>query len=353
MLFLLWLVSSQVCLEQTDTFDYLDFQNVKIIRDTVFYVHQKNAQLLMYPQGHHTPIIAANRGQGPNELNLPSEVFQGGDSLFIVSGFSQLKEFDSQGNLVRARKIPQFLRAFSRIEDGFLVLKSDYSNPTDQSETLLWFNDDFSEQKALLNWEVEPMVQSDGVRWFNPVSDISRLVVTSDMKNAFLTVPGESRIQIWDPRSLERVGEIKINEPRIPFNREWGQMRFDWFVKRVKNKNYKPHFPEWFPVINHFCLTFDDRILVHTWSADSGPKMVKQKTLTFLPDGRQVRVRLVDERFPRVLGAFSDGRILISTQMNEDDEFTFCILNEDEVEAYLEDSRFFFMQRVKKEKRTE
>ena len=106
---------------------------------------------------------------------------------------------------------------------------------------------------------------------YAPIS--SRPIMIEGNNKAFLFL-NKPEIAVFDFESKTITNRIAISDKKIPFNQEWGQTQMDTqleFIKKnpqMANVEFKPNFPEFYPLVRSLALDPDGNLIVLYWRAN-------------------------------------------------------------------------------------
>ena len=198
---------------------------------------------------------------------------------------------------------------------------------------LVWFNFNFQQELVLKEME-EPLDYQDPIK-YNPVSDFDRFSVNQKMDQIVFKEKGKDQFLVYDLLSKRLIKQIKIPGAKIPFNLDWGQKMLQRMNARLKGMTQKGDFPEFFPVLSWFYVSSDDRIIVFKYNGLNPDEYPSTNIIALNFNGKTMPTNFLDGHKNRIRARLSDGRILVSRKDDADEPYSFCALEEKDLERFI------------------
>jgi len=252
-------------------------------------------------EGAALPSIG-KRGQGPGEFEAASSIYLCEGKL-CVSDRYRTHRFTLDGTYIDTAQGEHYNEKLYRMPGGWLVRALPTSPIEDKRETLYW-RPDLGEEITLLVWySVWADHFGDGTEFrYNPVRERSMVALTADRERAFIRPSGKRELHIFDATAGEIIRTIPLEEPRVPFDTEYGARKLAAFEKRVARRG-KPviaGFPDYYPGFTGMMWTAEENLLLyqvthevgrarHSWTFDRNGDPVEAR---FRPEWQKYLIHL-------------------------------------------------------------
>ncbi len=292
----------------------------------VFIVDFDEARLLHYNEAGKRLEDIGRKGKGPGEFQNPTRVWYEDGHLFVHdAGMSAVSKFKADGSFVE-RATFQSVPRMTKTPGGWLMLNV-FQADEDGNITLYQTDNMLKNKTAIVTFPKkvsggELRVEMDGSSVpkvpYNPVSDDYHLIGGPQTPFAFLSYPGNLKVDVIDTRTKKVVRTITRELNKLPFNKDWGDSRLKTASERNSRMGaqfkFVPDFPETFPLVSSVNLTGSGDLVLNLWT---GMPDDVEKAMVLNSDGGDVQLpykAINDDRVMAVRG----NSAFVST-FNEED----------------------------------
>jgi DNA-binding beta-propeller fold protein YncE len=283
----------------------------------VYVLNFDDAEIGHYAASGEKIGTIGRKGQGPGEFTYATGIFYEKGKIYVQDLLNQsISIFDDKGTYQHSVRIPLRGVVLRRVANGWIY--GDWRNisPDDPSAKLYLGDDGLEEIKEVLTipdrgFSEGSMVMSDGskvVARYSPITKQPRLEVSPDGKTAYLTDLDKLLIKVIDVASGKVVREIKHDEPRLPFDTEWAEEKFQESRSPEDTNDWDKMFPEYFPIIRDFKVLPDGTLMINRWRGRPGEA---NYPIALDPLGQEVPVKFPWEVVQRMIG-IRDGMVYLT-----------------------------------------
>ncbi len=267
-----------------------------------------------------------SRGNGPGEMNFPKAI-RFLDNRFYVSDLNLVHVFSRDGIFEKRVKVPAGITQLTRISQGWAGWSAVNAFDAEAPQILYRFDEALKERTVIGQWDGlkgrSSAVVSD--QYYNPVEDHRMLVVDKTGSVVFVKPANSGDIHVFYLDQSETSRIIKPPGVKIAFNEDWGNTQLAVMNQQSKVQ-YKPDFPDYFPLIESMALSARNRLVVRRWRGMPDGKSLP--VLAYNLHGDPVAPTLVEEKYHRVL-AMGQGSLYVNLVMEEDEHSLTKILEPD------------------------
>jgi len=258
-------------ISETDIYAPLD-QNGYAVSDAFhFYLMDaKECRIRIYDSDGRFIKSVGGKGEGPGEFHKLFGVrFEMGLLYGLDPMASRLNVFDEGGFFLTSHKTPPEL-PFSfpyaaKMVEGWVFFSH-------RDKSIIWVDDTFENQIVLA--EVEKTQSSKDV--IVPVAEKPVFAASKDRQKVFV-YPGTGKFEIlvYDVLSKSFKKPISKDIPPVPLGKTAGEELYKHKLSylKLRGKQTKPQYPNFFPAISHMVLDADGLLLifpgVHIWNKNT------------------------------------------------------------------------------------
>jgi hypothetical protein len=295
----------------------------------------RGAEILHFDAGGRLQGKIGRRGQGPGEFQFITAIHFLEGRLFGFDSTRRLVQvFDAQGVYKQTYQAPHaavFLGTTAKpAGSGWAYVDQD-------AGTLIRCDRDFGNPRVIARVADEFILeQTPDRRIFHPAPDIILMDTDSRGDEIFVYLPGQGfTVFRFDGETGMRLGKIEVDGKRLPFDRGWGEERFETFLAGIKGKPYiraqefEARFPKYFPAIA--ALTFDLRGYLRIRYGN--PNLAPEKAnLVLNMEGKAIQDTLPGATFRKIVAHDEDWVYLANygSAGVTDDELTITRLSRSE-----------------------
>lgn len=239
-----------------------------------FFLDRQDQTVLLADSHGNIKATTGGKGEGPGYFQRPSKIVFTDGQLFIFDP-PYIHRLDGDGNFLARLSYPSHLVLVERVTNGWVALSGLAYGYKDADLELIHFDDDFKHERTWFRWapeneryDAKPL--GDGEFWINPAEDYTALRSEPQGRYVYVKPAGLAAIFVFDSSDGKLVRKIKVPGPPLPFDREWGERYLAFQNNLGQGKiQFKPHFPDYFPVISQFYISVDPYLIVDKWSPPS------------------------------------------------------------------------------------
>jgi len=246
-------------LKGTEIHDGLGTRSLVVVEDRIFML-DPGGRLLTFDGDRARQI--AGKGEGPGELDRPTEVTLLDERLYIRDR-GKIHEFDTRGRFLRSHIRLAGNDFVGRATNGFLYLDGLGHGQRAKPMALILVLDSGT-RKHVSSWQSEA-IRNPRSRWragyLSMALERSRARIDLEGKYVYTQVAGLDEVHITEIESGKNVNIIEvIGEPR-PYEKEEGQ-KYLARMKRKHGMDLKGDFPDHYPLISQIAVSHEGHLLV-------------------------------------------------------------------------------------------
>jgi len=291
----------------------------------IYVLNFDDAEIGHYSPGGEKIGTIGRKGKGPGEFTYATGFFYDRGKLYVQDLLTQsISVFSDDGTYERRIRIPDRGVELKRVAGGWLYGDWNGYSPEDPSARLYSADEELKEPKVILTipdrgTSEGSMVMSDGtnvVARYSPITNKPRLEVSPDGKTAYLTDLELLEIDVIDVAKGEVARQIEHEQPRLPFDTDWADERFEQSRSPEDNYDFDKVYPDYFPVIRDFRVMPDGTLVINRWRGKPGSE---DYPIALDPQGHEVPVRLPWEVIERMVD-IRDGYVYLTMYEVGDEE---------------------------------
>jgi len=244
----------------------------------VYIVDFDQARILHYDGAGKRLADIGRKGKGPGEFQNPSKVWYEEGQIFVHdAGAGAVTIFKPDGTYVE-RVGFQSVPRMTKIPGGWLMMNV-YQPDGDGNITLYQVDNLLKNKVAIITFPKTVdggniTVEMDGSSVpkvpYNPVADDYQLVGNPNSKYAYLSYPGNLKIDVIDTETKKVARTIQRDLKAIPFNQDWGKARLDSAKEGNKKMGagfeFVANFPETFPLVRNVSQADSGELILELWT---------------------------------------------------------------------------------------
>jgi hypothetical protein len=278
-------------------------------------------RILHFDQSSQLVNQIGRKGNGPGEFQVIDAVVYVDGRLYAMDSLrGRVQVFDSKGiyrDTLEAPRHALMLQNHAKVAgSGWVYINQDEG-------TLIRCDRDFQNPRVIARVEKRYVLEQTADRSiYHPAADRIRMDTNVDGSEIFVYLPGTGfTIFRYDGETGELLGKIEKDFEPLPFDREWGEKKFEAFLERAAGKYYmqarEARYPKYFPHI--FGLEYDPEgfLRIQRGNLFLSPE---RSGLVLDMQGKEVRDAMPDPLFRRVLAHNKDWVYLANYEPIGDDE---------------------------------
>ena len=322
-------------LEGTDIFQPLDVRRTCLVSESLFLLDLQEGRVLIYK--NQSLQVIASKGEGPGELQHPGSLFAR-NGLLMVRDRQKLHMFNAQGHFQESIRFPSDLTSCMPVADGYAGLYGLLYGQEKQPLQLYSFKQWDGPRQNLMTWDSEKernRHQPHKSGMINPTLDITMLRGDSRGDHLYVKPSGLAEVKVVDTKENLVVKVIKVEGPRIPFDREAGERWVKEFTE-MHGVPLKGEYYEFYPLLKLIWVTPEDHLIIGKWTNElSGVSpdgtFYEQGTYQFHDArGNPIEPGPLDLNFHRV-AAVDGNRVYVTVYNPALDEHTLALCERDQL----------------------
>jgi hypothetical protein len=193
-----------------------------------------------------------------------------------------------------------------------------------ETPTFYWADMEFKQKETLVSlqdggFSKGSMVWSDGsktIAEFSPIDNRPIIAISPDGKRIYFSSIETFKITVFDAATRKVIRTISREEPRIPFDEDWAEERYQDSISDDREKHdYKKNYPEYFPPMREMEVAYDGTLIIDRWR---GRPDKNHYPIALSPEGEEVQLKHKYATYLRLAGVWKDKAYIFI--FNEDDE---------------------------------
>jgi len=312
----------------TGVFQPLRAREVVVRDDGAFYVRNFNdSQVRLFGADGELVKTIGRKGKGPGEFTYPSDIFYHGGRLYVFDILTiKVSIFEKDGEFIEAVTAPGRGLDLHFTPNGWVY--GNWNEFGGQEKPVVVLSDlQFGNEKTIVTLKDSGFsrgsrVMSDGtttVAEYSPIDNLPIVKTSPKGDRIYLTDIDSFKITVFDSKSGEVVRTIRKEEPRVPFDEEWAEEKYEEMLEGRSNRRqykFKKLFPEYFPAFRSLTVAYDGTLIIDRWR---GRPDDNHHPIALSPEGEEVEMKHKYATYERLAGVHGDAAYVIIFNADEEE----------------------------------